>query len=156
MTWEFGRIVLLCLLYLPWPIRGQNSSNKPQLVSPKVLEKKCVFTTIRCLAYRIRLRVSWTIVGPAFHRVLALSIHVWRSPRPSSRPLPGVYASVSQYRKDLERNTYQIHTTILYIKNAYLKSSNLQNPISKSPSTNMLKSLPSNFQNCMKSNLNYP
>ena len=27
MTWEVGE--LLCLLYLPIPIRGQNSSNRP-------------------------------------------------------------------------------------------------------------------------------
>ena len=38
-TWESGRIFLLCLLYLPIPIRGQRSSNRPQFVSPKIFEK---------------------------------------------------------------------------------------------------------------------
>ena len=48
-TWEFARIVLLCLLYLPIPITGQNSSNGPQLFSP-IIVAISFFKTITCSA----------------------------------------------------------------------------------------------------------
>ena len=39
MTWEFSRIFLLCLLYLPIPFKIFDSSNSPYLFSPKVFLK---------------------------------------------------------------------------------------------------------------------
>ena len=49
MTWESGRMFLLCLLYLPIPIRGQTSSNRPSFLTRKLSRKKNKFTTIKFL-----------------------------------------------------------------------------------------------------------
>ena len=38
MTWEFGRIALLCLLYLPTPVRGKHSINTTVVLGPAVFE----------------------------------------------------------------------------------------------------------------------
>ena len=43
---EIWKNDLLGLLYLPIPIRGQKSSNGPELFSPNALEKKFLFTTM--------------------------------------------------------------------------------------------------------------
>ena len=43
MTWEFGRVFLTCLLYVPVPIRGQKSSNRPRKFSRGLVCSRLIF-----------------------------------------------------------------------------------------------------------------
>ena len=63
MNWEFDRIFLLCLLYLPISIGGQNSSNRSWSFSPKMFEI-CLFSIIKFLASRFSRNFSGFAMDP--------------------------------------------------------------------------------------------
>ena len=52
-AWKFDRLVHLCLLYLPIPIRTRNVSYRPQMFSPEVFKKKTIATIT------LKLQYSW-------------------------------------------------------------------------------------------------